>query len=528
MNSETIYDAITDIRDKHVVEADNVVLKKPRFTPAKWAALAASAAIAIGVGGYVAANGLNFAFPFGGSAGGAGHDGGTVFMSYAGPVFPLTFAEVAEGVTAARDIAFDFRDFWETTFADDRSVTKSPSEIYVTDEYVLKNDTASDITASVVYPFAGSFDDLHRLRPALYLDGMPLETELYAGQYSGGFTGVWSGDAADDSMSNLAPLDSWEGYKTLLSDGEYKNAVFTELPPLDTTVIVYEFGNPYAAPSSAISPTLAARFNLDYDKTTVLSYFFNGGEFDPDSGRMRLSFSVPKDGERLGGSDRPYCMVVLGDDISNLTTQGYRNGGCKPGDELEGVTADVTRYEARLGDVLLRLLADFMSIYDMGQFMPERGLEMVLLYRASAELLYGYGALAANPASRYNRSGYGDGLDGIFAEMLHHDRVFYLKAEVSIPAGGSVTLRADMIKAGSFDYYCARTENEGLYGYDTVTKLGSNLAFSALRAELLNPEQIEIARQNFGFDIANGVTAVTLDMNVEHYYMEVRAATGQK
>ena len=102
------------------------------------------------------------------------------------------------------------------------------------------------------------------------------------------------------------------------------------------------------------------------------------------------------------------------------------------------------------------------------------------------------------------------------------DRVFYLEAEVDIPAGGSVRLLAEMAKDGSYDFYCAHTENQGVYGYDMVTQLGSNLACTKQTAVLEDRGQVEIIRQNFGFDLASGINRVTLDPKQEHYYLEVK------
>ena len=59
-------------------------------------------------------------------------------------------------------------------------------------------------------------------------------------------------------------------------------------------------------------------------------------------------------------------------------------------------------------------------------------------------------------------------------------------------------------------------------GYDMVTGLGSNLIFTGQTASLEDRGQIEIVRQNFGFDIENGVNEVELDMEEPHYYLEVK------
>ena len=55
-----------------------------------------------------------------------------------------------------------------------------------------------------------------------------------------------------------------------------------------------------------------------------------------------------------------------------------------------------------------------------------------------------------------------------------------------------------------------------------VTTLGSNLRFTQQTACLEDRGQIEIVRQNFGFDLENGVKDVILDLNQAHYWMEIR------
>jgi len=55
-----------------------------------------------------------------------------------------------------------------------------------------------------------------------------------------------------------------------------------------------------------------------------------------------------------------------------------------------------------------------------------------------------------------------------------------------------------------------------------VTKLGTNLKFDSLTAELTNTEGIEIVRQNYGLDLVNGLTKVSLDPEIEHYFVEIR------
>ena len=118
---------------------------------------------------------------------------------------------------------------------------------------------------------------------------------------------------------------------------------------------------------------------------------------------------------------------------------------------------------------------------------------------------------------------YADGrLDDILSEALFHQRVLYLALPVTVPAGGSVTVNCTFWKEPSYDFYCSGSENAGLQGYDLVTQLGSTLEFTCQTAALENAEGIEIVRQNLGFDLKSGITAVELAPEQKYYYLEIR------
>ena len=103
MNVELLYDAITLI-DDDLIEKAGIYTPKKR-TPIhwqRWVALAACLVLVVGVGSFLrpvftgkGSNDMSNA-PLGGA--GEGFDGGSTFMSYAGPVFPLTTLEEAAGI----------------------------------------------------------------------------------------------------------------------------------------------------------------------------------------------------------------------------------------------------------------------------------------------------------------------------------------------------------------------------------------------------------------------------------------------
>jgi hypothetical protein len=499
--SKKLYNAITKVREEIIDEAQKTKLRKPVCIRRWTGIIAATVVLAVGLGSFGLWHWIQNNMRA--SSGGFGHDEGTEFMSYGGPVFPLTLKGNAVGIESERSLTYDF--------------LKRPSEndaLGVTDSYALTNAADEDKAVTLIYPFNDSYAGFKR--PVLSINGNDVDTQLYAGPYSGGFEGAWGGGPSEATL-NLDTISSWEGYKALLNGGRYMKQAFADFPELNQQVVVYEFSDPKADHEAAENPTLAVSFNLDYEKATVLSYGFDGGSYDREGGYMRQSFSIPQEGEFHYG--RHYYLLILGDDINDYTIQGYEDGGCDKGEEMDA-TVTVRRYESSLGEMVQMLLRcsieEYGGVY-IGDF-EDNGIPFEMFYGSVAELLYQYGMLSESVVDRYD-TGW---LEDIFSEVRVHDRVFYLSAETTIPAGEVVTVTVELRKDPSFDFYCSAPENRGILGYDLVTRLGTNLTFSSLTAELINTDGVEIIRQNYGFDLAKGVTKVDLDPEIERYFLEVR------
>lgn len=498
-------------------------VKRPRRKFRPWMGVCAALAVVVLGGAWLMTNvGLG-----GSSAGGGGHDEASTFMSYAGPVFPLTLAEENDSITAQRDVALDFSP-WEPVEVDGH--TRRSDHILVTDSYTLTNHSAEDQTVTFLYPFASALHQLGESMPTLQADGTELETTLRVGAYSGGFEGVWDGTLGGDPEGsvNLDYAESWEDYKALLSDGTYLSNALGEGPSVSgIPVTVYAFTDPYSPPedeeAGIPNPSLQARFDLDYDKTVVLSWGFHSGHYDQENGTMIQGFSIPQPGER-GYGEETYYLLVVGEDIRNLTTGGYVTGGADPDTPaLEGCGVTVERYESDLDTMLRTILTPYWEDREWEDVYGNLSwkIDFELWYRTFLEYLLSYGLLSPHTAERYGAGWLAD----IAGDVSVVDRVCWLEGEVTIPAGGSVSLTAAMTKEASYDYYCAHTENQGIKGYDLVTRLGSNLTCTAQTATLEDRGLIEIVRQNFGFDLENGVNTVDLDPETEHYYLEVKRVT---
>ena len=550
MKSDELLDAIGEAKDEYVQDVRNAKVKKmPGW--AKWtSAIAACLVLTIGVSLFFGGMGGNA------GAGGSGHEDGSTFMSYAGPVFPLTLREENAAISAERTVTMDFEPWvpvWISNEEEAASRTnlteeekqdvidtynewypeggryQSSGKILVSDTYTLTNSSSEDQTISILYPFASSLNGLSENRPTITINEEAINTELHAGSYAGTFQGAWENWAEtheNPGSLNLQYIESWEGYETLLSDGSYLERALGDYPDLShIPVIVYKFTDAWGPAedddAGIPNPSMRIMFELDYDKTNVLSYGFHSGSNDRENGIMGRGFSIREEGERWYGN--PYFLIIIGDDVQNMTYQGYVTGGWDTKNEVEaGVT--ITRTESNL-ESALREAARFYygEMTDVENYVetdPEYGFEMY--YGLLKEHLVSYGVLSENGAARYD-SGWIEELD-----VVGVDRVFWLEAEITIPAGESVTVAATFKKEPSFDFHCANTENKGISGYDMVTALGSNLQFTQQIASIEDRGQIEIVRQNFGFDLENGIKEVTLDMNEPHYYLEVKENRSDK
>lgn len=518
MTREMLYDAITEVKDELVIEAMKIRPAKKRVRWLKFSSIAAVVALVIGLGAGVFSGKVPW-LPIGGNAAGSGHDeGSSTFMDYAGPVFPLTTVEGGEGLTAQREITYDFQDW----------MLHSYWGLSTTDAYTLTNPTGEDKTVTLLYPFAASLYDVPTHQPTLTADGEVLEANVLTGRYS------QLGSGRSGGLPSMSAPESWEEYKALLSSGDYQAGALEDWPDFShIPVTVYEITNPWVAEGIGSSnPHIHAALGLDYDKTVVLTYGFNGGAYDREAGTMRQSFSAPRPPAPDSSVDPDFYeqeraeihyLIVVGDPVSDFRLLGTYDGDPASTDYMEwgrSIGADVRQYETDLESALCTVAERMYN----GRYWENVSGTADGADRPNFELYFGMmkdclldtGILLDNQEERYDLNM----LEDLYFEVT--ERVFYLEAQVTIPAGGSITVEAQMLKDGSCDFACISSKNKGVYGYDLVTKLGSDLDFTNQTATTINTEGVEIVRQNFGFDWANGVDTVTLDPEVEHYYLEVR------
>lgn len=520
MRSIDLYSAIHAVDDDILERSEATYGHKKKSGWLKFGSIAAALALVVGLGAGVLSGKIPW-LRIGGNDAGSGHkDDSSIFMSYAGPVFPLTTVEGGGDLTAQREITYDFQDWMAGN--NERRYYGLP----VTDSYTLTNPTEEDNEVTLLYPFVTSLYGLRRYSPTLTLNGAKLDAELLTGLYSN----IGSGHSG--GLYSMSSPGSWEGYRDILSDGRYQAGALGDWPDLSgIPVTVYEITDPWVVEDvKGSNPTIHIGFSLDYSKTTHLSYGFNGGSYDREGGTMRQSFSVPTPPANDSSENQAFYeiersevryLIVVGEPVGDLQLFGTYDGNPESTDYMEWGTeigADLQQYDTDL-ESALRTAADQMLrgvhwANASGRTDDENRPDFELYFGLMKDCLLDTGVLSGNSEDSYDLHWLED--------MTFGSRVYYLTAQITIPAGGSVTVEASFLKEDSFDFACTSTQDTGVYGYDLVTRLGTNLNFTAQSAKVINTENVEIVRQNFGFDLANGVNTVTLDPAEERYYLEVR------
>ncbi|MBR1740784.1 MAG: hypothetical protein IJ733_02735 [Lachnospiraceae bacterium] len=470
---------------------------------------------------------------------------GAFYMSYEGPVFPLSLMGADSEITAERSLTFDFSPYISPSNAgeeksiEDDSVDGDSyeSESIITDSYLLrltegkKGSEAKKVICS--YPFAASLSSALEKKPVIRVNEREVETELHIGPVFITFENTENGKEREGT--DVSEPSSWKAYQAVIEAG-YQGEAFDAFPDLSMPVTVYEVKNMYGESSGeAEAPTLNLEYRLNRKKTKILSYGFNGFnrnfESEPLAEESRSVF--------IEGGGSAY-VIVLGEDIRDYKLLAYTDGGCE--ERMENAGGDVIRYETTLGEILARFAEEewkekaneiekekAFEQEDSGGYQQSRVTGEILsaiskedFYHLTAELLAEKYGLVSKDSEMEDQTLDGF-LEDIFSFTESSSRIMYLTFEVPVSGENAALVSASMVKEASIDYRDARTGGDAeRNGYDMVTTLGSNLNFSKQCASVSHTEAVEIFSQDFGFDLEKGVTEVELDLKKEHYYIEVK------
>ena len=349
---ETLYNAITDLPDERIEEA-LPPRKEPKNRGGRKALLPLAACLAAAALFGAWDHGL---LGHGGGAGGGGT--GEVYMSYAGPVFPLS-ALGDPDLTAERSVTFDFSPYapheetWETPEGQTEQSTAWKSQAVVTDSYTLTNRLDTEQTVTLLYPFAADLLSGQDLRPTLTVDGQAVETALHIGPTAEGYKDLFTGDPeAANAPWNLIDLMGWTSYRTILEAG-YLDRTLAPVPALDQPVTVYRLTG--CAPPAGYE---GESFDLGVTYrpgARVLTWGFNAGFRDEETGAEGRGCVVSAD-----GSDRTVpALIVLDGDLEDAEVRAYAPGRFET--PLEGASWTLTREETTLAQVLPAIAGESLA-----------------------------------------------------------------------------------------------------------------------------------------------------------------------
>lgn len=420
-----------------------------------------------------------------------------VYDNYNGPILPMTILNDIETVQAKRDIKFKFS-------SDDSELGIN---CLISDNYSLMNKKDSEVSVDFAYPLIENFKTVSL--PIIRLDGKEINFELLCGGYAGGFRGT---DANNNGSLNLKYNNSWVDYKNLLIDESYIEDALSYIPKLTQSVVVYKFTDIIVEDVEHPAATFRTTFNMDKTKSVVFTYGFEGSGILENGDSYKDFFVPPKSNDPY---NTPKYLIVFGEDISNYSLQGYQNGSCNPTDKLENANATVTRYETTMAEVMREIVQVYFEKNSKNMISPKINFDM--FFEEVCRFFSSYSSLGKSPKERYEDNR----LDDIINEVPTQTRIIWLTFNITIPAETEIGIEFEYLKQGNYNFY-NKIGNE-ILGYDIATTLGSNINFTQLTATIEMDDNIDIVRQNFGFNHENDNKICELNLNEEYYYLEVKS-----
>ena len=462
----TMYNAITGIDERYLSEAD-AHPAKTRNTWRRWVAIAASLVLVAGLG-------MTLLLGRGPASTGDGtvpNDG--YYSFYVGPVLPMTAQGDLDGLTVTRNVGYDF-----SPYTADKDL---PGSALITDRYVLTNLTGDDKRLTLCYPVSGRLSDETLKSLAFTVDGAAVNPDFHLGH------GI--------EQTREYTL-SWNEYRNLLGQPDNLRSSLLPEATLDAPTIVYTLVKDGALENTENNVSL--QFRVDPTKTGVFASGITSYSLDEKTGEVTLNFYV--DGHATALSE-PCTLVLMGGDLEEYTLK-VSDGNSPEGWRLE-------RQETSLEEAIK---ADYVWMTGDKNASPDQ-----TSFAAVARLLEDRGLPTLQNVAYEGVTSPGE----LMAAAWNMSRVMYETVDVVIPAGESVTFAASLEKEASYRTDSS-AQQDGDGGYDMITQAGSVLNFTEQNASVTGLDFVEIVDNNFGFAPEAGITAVTLDLDVPYYWMQLR------
>ena len=458
-----------------------------------------------------------------------GGGGPLMFRDYPVPVLPLTAGSDASGITVGRDLTFDFSEMLPVATYD-YSVPDDELGAYTArDSYTLTNTTDTDKKVTLMYPFMSGFGGLLNdpndwdsatvneyiscNMPTVTVDGKAVNTTLIAGDYSGKFSSASYPEG--DDKSNLDEVWDPQWYYDLLKDGSYLKDTLADRPVIDEPVVVYRIYDCQTTYDTVANDTfVTAKVSFTSDKDAEVNAFGWDRGYGRNGSKVEFEFTITNRGVN---SDLDKYIVVRGGDISEPKFQGYYmdlKSKDIPAVKTDEISYKIERYEANYGDILPTLIMSEIMHNDNlrhVKYAYEQGvLTEKTICDAAIKYMCRYGSFSEHPIERYE---WWEDIKEEMCDAVASERINYVTFDVTVPAGGSVTVNAEHLRYCNVEFgdnyevtYCA-----GMY-----PAVGSTLDLTSVTARALLPDGAVITEDDIWAG-ASPDTAVELDPNRERY-----------
>lgn len=418
-----------------------------------------------------------------------------------GPLMPMTFTETNGSVTAERDITYNFTD--------------SPADGVVTiaDEYVITNTSGETQTLTYLYPYIGYRYEILDNKPVVTVDGMETIPTIN--------NGIYKDYTVYGEASSYLQLSSTDDYRIMLKDGVADTVPKIDESIMNEKVTVYEFGYPFEEeavyPSKMCTLFRVAKEDMNYVYCVNMSllyedetYVYYGYLYDEEEDFKEISMLYHKP-----------MLIFVNEVPENVAAfNGYLNEDnweYVPGDEI---SAEVNVYECSFKELATELAdtklegTQYASDEEYKKLFLDK---LMLMISDSVE----FRRSDVDLGTEYYMIGSNCDLAWFVYEAWRPYGFYLLKDTITVDAGESITIRFEYDRIGKY-WEEPEEKYEGIFGYDNIPNLGTNIIFTGQSAAISDNGNIEIVEQNYGFDLDNNIRQVELKLDAENYYIYIR------
>lgn len=413
-----------------------------------------------------------------------------------GPIMPLTLADAKEGITAERELTYDF----STVSKEDKGY------VPIKDNYVLINTTNKDETVTLYYPYVSDIRELNSHMPQIAVGDGAEDAQILNSAYYG-----------EDSNSTLRlfePGVSTDEYSSMLKEMKPLEDIIDE-EFLQQNVVVYEVEewNTENVPQNIATYTV--RFKVD-DPNKVFTAHSYTTEYDGEY--LQVSFNR----SALLAEQAKGAVYFLGGAPKECLEQGYLYVDTTEEYRTDKVTAKLKTYESTVEEVLRAQMDVQLKKLDKGANKLSKELEDLYFERMAYMFRDMYTWANDGKDTPEDEVFYEKSISDIAYTAWDCESMYLLSKTITIPAGSSINVDFDYEKSGACNTYEPQEEFRDNYCYDNMPNLLTNLKFTEQSAVIEESGNILIEDQNYGFDLDAGIKEVQLELDAERYYMIVK------